>query len=300
MNILVCIDGTKKSEEVLRYAGEFAKIFDANVTVLYVFKEHRSMFESAIKHSRTQIKEWGLMRPGAIHLKSAYNILKEMGVGYKKSQEAQEILNKSEKGGYDMVIASCLLRGINLRLREGKVAEEILRETETGDYDLLVMGAPEMSGIGKTIFGSVSHKVVENAKIPVLIAPKIIYHPRFSILICTDGSRAINQAIERISDKLKILNPDKITVLSVSPDDKDVSHCKNTAEETAEILRTLGLNVETRVRVGKPADEILKEAKNDYAMVIVCSHRLRHKNLLLGSVSSDVIAHNEVPTIVMK
>jgi len=300
MNILVCIDGTKKSENVVRYTGKIAKILNAQVTVLYVSKKHHSLFEGSIRYLRTQSHDWGIMRPGAVHLKNAYNILKEVGVRQESSPESIEILNETGEGAYDLVTASCILRGINLRLRDGKVAEEILKETETGkyDYDLVVLGAPEFKGIGKAIFSSVSHGVAEKAKIPVVIAPKIIYEP-MRILICSDGSDAITLAVERIKDKLGMLKPDSVTVLSVAPDEKEMDEYVRVAEQTADILKGSGLDVKTKVRSGKIAQEILSEAK-DYSLVLVCSHRLSHEKILLGSVSSYIITHSEVPTLIMR
>lgn len=57
---------------------------------------------------------------------------------------------------------------VETKEREGNVADEILNESIEGRYDLIVMGSRGLS-LHKTFFGSISHRVVEHAKIPVLI-----------------------------------------------------------------------------------------------------------------------------------
>ena len=56
--------------------------------------------------------------------------------------------------------------------REGKPADEILREAEDGKYDLIVVGSHGTSGITGYLLGSVSYKVVQYAKVPVLVVRK--------------------------------------------------------------------------------------------------------------------------------
>jgi len=54
-------------------------------------------------------------------------------------------------------------------LRQGPPAKTILEHAEECDADLIVMGSRGLGGIREFILGSVSHNVVQHAKIPVLI-----------------------------------------------------------------------------------------------------------------------------------
>jgi nucleotide-binding universal stress UspA family protein len=83
-----------------------------------------------------------------------------------------------------------------------------------------------------------------------------------------------------------------------SPDLKDISA---QLDQVAKPLRVRGLNVETVVRVGIPADEIMKQAKAiDAIMVILGSHG--HGVILqaiLGSVVTEVLHHSDIPVTVV-
>ncbi len=83
-----------------------------------------------------------------------------------------------------------------------------------------------------------------------------------------------------------------------SPDLKDISA---QLDQVAKPLRVRGLNVETVVRVGIPADEIMKQAKAiDAIMVILGSHG--HGVILqaiLGSVVTEILHHSDIPVTVV-
>jgi len=51
----------------------------------------------------------------------------------------------------------------------GNPVEEILEETEKKGYDLVVMGAHGHGAIAGAVMGSVSRRVVRRCKIPVLL-----------------------------------------------------------------------------------------------------------------------------------
>ena len=72
-----------------------------------------------------------------------------------------------------------------------------------------------------------------------------------------------------------------------SPDLKDISA---QLDQVAKPLRVRGLNVETVVRVGIPADEIMKQAKAiDAIMVILGSHGHHCINASLFNPSVDIL-----------
>ena len=92
-----------------------------------------------------------------------------------------------------------------------------------------------------------------------------------------------------------------IVIHSMSMESPDLKDIKAQLEQVATPLRDNGLDVETVVRVGIPADEIMKQAKAiDAIMVILGSHG--HGVILqaiLGSVVTEVLHHSDIPVTVV-
>lgn len=54
-------------------------------------------------------------------------------------------------------------------LRQGAPARTILEYAEQHSFELIVVGSRGLGGIKEFVLGSVSHNIVQNAKIPVLV-----------------------------------------------------------------------------------------------------------------------------------
>jgi nucleotide-binding universal stress UspA family protein len=54
-------------------------------------------------------------------------------------------------------------------LKQGQPAADLLKYAEEQSCDLIVMGSRGLGGIREFVLGSVSHHVVQHAKIPVLV-----------------------------------------------------------------------------------------------------------------------------------
>ncbi len=80
------------------------------------------------------------------------------------------------------------------------------------------------------------------------------------------------------------------------------AHDRQAIEGIANTLSTSGLDVDTRVAVGSPAKEILAYADEiDAELVAVGSHNKGTvSELILGSVSSEVIKRSKIPVLVLK
>jgi nucleotide-binding universal stress UspA family protein len=59
--------------------------------------------------------------------------------------------------------------GVTSRLLRGGAAETILRTIREGDYDLVVMGSHGHSRLHRALLGSVSHRVLHDSPVPVLL-----------------------------------------------------------------------------------------------------------------------------------
>jgi nucleotide-binding universal stress UspA family protein len=81
-----------------------------------------------------------------------------------------------------------------------------------------------------------------------------------------------------------------IVIHSMSMESPDLKGISAQLDQVAKPLRVRGLNVETVVRVGIPADEIMKQAKAiDAMMVILGSHGHHCINASLFNPSVDIL-----------
>jgi nucleotide-binding universal stress UspA family protein len=59
--------------------------------------------------------------------------------------------------------------GLTSRLLRGSAAETILRAISEGDFDLVVMGSHGHGRLHRALLGSVSHRVLHDSPVPVLL-----------------------------------------------------------------------------------------------------------------------------------
>ncbi|TBL69946.1 universal stress protein [Paenibacillus thalictri] len=61
------------------------------------------------------------------------------------------------------------LSNTNIEIRQGSPAKTILSFAEEKAADLIIIGSRGLNSFGEFVLGSVSHNVVQHAKIPVLV-----------------------------------------------------------------------------------------------------------------------------------
>ncbi|EHQ87640.1 universal stress protein [Desulfosporosinus youngiae] len=136
--ILVATDASEYSRRALRTALEIARTFNAEVELLFV----------------TYLREayWG------------YNAVYGILVPQEQIDEAGELALEATLEGID-------LSGISLtkKKEQGYPASVILEVIDKENIDLVVMGSHGYGPIAGSVLGSVSQRVVQRAKCPVLI-----------------------------------------------------------------------------------------------------------------------------------
>jgi nucleotide-binding universal stress UspA family protein len=170
----------------------------------------------------------------------------------------------------------------------------LLRTADHWKPDLIVMGAHGHSVRARLILGSISQRVLYEARGSVRVArllKKNADQPAF-ILIGNDDSADSTAAVEAVcrrrwpkgSEAALLTVVD--SVLETTPNPSDPSQL------SAEKLRDAGLHVNVLVKRGDAADEILEEADAWGADCIFVGARgiMGIGRLLLGSVSSSVAA----------
>ncbi|WP_333654109.1 universal stress protein [Dissulfurispira sp.] len=134
--ILVAHDGSKSSDKALKKAVELAINFNASLTVLAVIPElYLTELSDADKN----------------------RIFEALS---RETAEAMEKIRKS-LSGKSMEVKTLI--------RQGDPAEKILETAQKMKVDLIVTGSHGRHGTKKFLLGSVSSKIVDYSKCPVLV-----------------------------------------------------------------------------------------------------------------------------------
>ena len=139
--ILVAVDGSSYSQEALPATIEIAKRFDSEVLVLH-----------ASEHDRGRAVVYSLETPAAATVMVASAV--------KKLQDA-----------------GLTAKGKLVDVAAGHVAKAIVEAAHANGSDLIVMGSRGLSDVQSILLGSVTHKVMQTAAIPVLVVTASTANP---------------------------------------------------------------------------------------------------------------------------
>ena len=135
---LLATDGSESARKAVDATIEFARLSGAKIYAVYVID--RSIYSSV-----PEDQEWE---------EAMYAQFRELG------EEAVSYVEKTARDA-GLQVESILL--------EGHPAEEILSFAEKQDADMIVVGSLGKTDVERFLLGSVSEKVVRNAKVPVLV-----------------------------------------------------------------------------------------------------------------------------------
>ncbi|WP_340021197.1 universal stress protein [Paenibacillus sp. FSL K6-1096] len=137
--ILLAYDGSKASNQALERAIELAKVTPGSA--LYVVH--------AFEFPRFFIGEALAPLPASVN-KDYYDLA---------VQTTEEVKGRLEAEGLNATV----------ELLQGSPAEVILSYAKEQGADVIVIGSRGLGGIREFVLGSVSHNVVQSARIPVLV-----------------------------------------------------------------------------------------------------------------------------------
>jgi universal stress protein E len=184
----------------------------------------------------------------------------------------------------------------------GNPARALVRIAAEREADLLVVGAARRSRLGRAILGTTAQRVLRAAAVPVLVVRTPVLTPVGRMLLTTDlsdSSAAVHQAAlytveayfgaPRQARSLLVLG----WANAPAPLAKDAL-VQAARGEVSEFLRKRTLDmgeVEPAVRAGIPADEIVAEAREWGADLLVVGTHARGwtSRLVLGSVAEAVL-----------
>jgi nucleotide-binding universal stress UspA family protein len=239
----------------------------------------------------------------------AYTALHE-----KRQRDANEHLAKigAELGREGLVVST--------RVRLGRSASGIVEEARRLEADLIVLGSRGLGPFKSAVLGSVAAEVVDHSPCPVLVARASEVR---GVVVGADGSSeaAIAQAIVSEWPVFHGLPVHVVAVAAIPPvvsgnlgphiaASADEAWAVETiragaqriADEAAEHLRAAGARVDTAVRGGDPAHQLIEAATEAGADLIVTGSRgaTGLGRLLLGSVARGVLQHAPCSVMIVR
>jgi len=223
-------------------------------------------------------------------------------------------------------IASAVVAGdlsVQTHLLGGDPVEQVLEYVGENPDSLLVVPSHGKSGLTRAVRGSVSDEIVRRSPVPVVVTRETMDFPRESIrsiLVPLDSSplaeRALPWAIElaRLSGAtlglVTVVDVHQLTAslgldyrseIGVSVEDETRDVARNYLDAKARELRADAVRVTWEVRLGRPADEIIRAARTTEADLIVMSSHGRGgmRRWAFGSVADDIVRRGYTPVFVV-
>jgi nucleotide-binding universal stress UspA family protein len=186
-------------------------------------------------------------------------------------------------------------------VERGTPAPSILKHARRGD--LIVLGSRGLTGLDRFMLGSVSQYVTFHAPTSVLVVkqpPRVIRR----IVFATDGSKSSNRALRFLMENIRAENLDIVVVHVMPflryPELKEAGQAL--VDRDAERLVKAGYEVSGTVKLGHPADEVIKMADRHKADLMVTGAKGLGAiaRFFLGSVSTKLIQHSSCSMLVVR
>jgi nucleotide-binding universal stress UspA family protein len=302
--ILLPVDGSEHSKWAVQFAGYLGASLGKNLTELVLLRVVTGRYMS-------RYMPYVDFRADLLKLSDSFKEFKKEHI----EKNVKPTLDEGEKILRDLGIEV----DIEKLIVEGEPAHEIIRIAEEKEFSTIIMARRGLSEIIEFLLGSITSKVVHAAsrQTVYIVGHKILKDkkcPIPKVLIPVDGSSYSMRGVEHaacLAAELKA-SMDEITILRVinlALFEKRLKEGIDPEEEAEKILeeaKAVFLQAEvseslikTKVRLGQPSEEILKEAKEeDYSLIIMGRKgRTAIKDIILGGVSSTVLHRCQNPTI---
>jgi len=205
----------------------------------------------------------------------------------------------------------------------GDAAESIVLEAGMRTADLVVMCTHGRSGVGRWIYGSVAEQVLAHSPAPVLLVrptgEMVTLTPEQApLLVSLDGSAFAEAALPhavalarafggrillvRALEQPVISYEYAVTGILYESMEEQRRQAESYLLGVAQRLRSDGLNVETLVWQGWPADVIVHRGlASGVRLIVMATHgRTGIARLVLGSVALEVVRHSQLPVLLVR
>ena len=292
-HILFATDFSPCSAPAFRYAIEWAKTFDAQLTLFHGIS----------------------LQPGVdIDASIAQRYLDE------QRKVAEEHLQKLLDETHQHVPHA------SVQMRTGLASSQICEVAREQHADLIITGTHGWTGFNRVVFGSISERVIQRAPCPVLSIPDrspeetanlhtLSIQPR-QIVLPVDFSDCSIDAYEYGVDMAKWFDASLNLVHAIEPlsysldfslthpleDKANRKKIEQRMQDLTTVLREQGLTAQYEL-VNKPSMEaIIKSGRSQEAdLVVMGTHgRKGLSRLLFGSTTAKVLQHSPYPVLTVK
>lgn len=288
-NLLIPLDGYEQSEIVGRWAGRFAAVLGARISLLGVISRNGSTFGDI--QQRVQSDTWK---------ESDY-------IGSKVEAYLETIANEMADGDPKP----------DVHIRTGNPDSEIPKAALDLHSDAIVLATRRASVLSRAVLGSVTDKVIRSAAVPVIATnPEstmtLVSSPDVpsQIIVTLDGSELSETAVETAIDIAsqagsKILFVRAVTGAFASEQSdelrRDRTECLDYLGAFRDQATASGVEADCRVTAGSPPKAIIDASKMDSSSVIMMTTHGRSgfKRAVLGSVADQVLRSSSVPVFVL-
>jgi nucleotide-binding universal stress UspA family protein len=288
MKLLIAYDGSDCAEAALddlRVAGLPAQNVDALVVAVAEVwlpppppPVHEVVEEASSAHTPAQLQHWQARSTRAFTEAEAL------------ARRAAERLRSNFPGWT-----------VNAAAQAGSPAWELITCADSWRPDLLVVGSHGRTALGRLVLGSVSQKVLTEARCSVRIARGRVETeaPTARILVGLDGSQDSVAAVAAVaarvwpagSEARLVTATSDAEVYDITPE-AEAERARAWHEMSAAHLRAAGLSVSSQIEAGEPK-RLLVEAAEAWGATSIFVGARGHgllERLVLGSVSAAIAA----------
>lgn len=184
----------------------------------------------------------------------------------------------------------------------GNPEDAILEEAKRVRADLLVMGTLGEDSLSRSLFGTVTTKMAEDAKVPVLAVPvKARQHSFSRVLFATDFNSADAQAIADLQKLLAPFHPNILCLHVCEGSMKAADQEKMDRLKAATAQTGISSNVRFTLLESDDVADALEDfvAEEQVSLLAVTNHKRSFLDSLLhSSLTKKLVLETEVPILV--
>jgi nucleotide-binding universal stress UspA family protein len=299
-SLLVPLDGSKFSEDILPFAGEIARATGASLHLAHVhvpYEPEHLLGNTQFQYEGVNFREYD----------DAY-----------REQEEKYLTDLASRLAGDGAPSDAKV------LNDGEIAEELAEYADEVHSDMIFLTTHGYSGVNRLWLGSVTDEIVRHTNVPLFVVHPhgeerpVKGRPIGHILVPLDGSELAECAIGPAADLAKAENA-RITLTRVvrsgesrswpvlaelrerpvPPIDSALQYLQGVAEE----LSRDGLDVHVHVERGnQPAAAIVRSAEYlDADVIAMATHGYGGvKRTVLGSVADKILRSSTLPMLITR
>ncbi len=294
MRYIIAVGSIEYSEPTLRAGMQIAKKTGAEVTIVYVGEQIRSLSSHSVQLAQENLEKWDLERPGVEVLEWAYNFLADNNYITPTSIETGFRKNRLISTGgsrYKLILAGTVCSEVKLILRHGEIISELRKEVRRNDADVTIIGGSQQRRM--------AYELIQFIDSTIFVVNQFDIQKDYRILLPVNDSRRTKRAVKysvRVADALEI----PIDILCVSKKEAFGEGYKTAVRWAESFLNRTGHKGSVYFKVGQ-ADRVIKEmAGDDHIIIMGMSEKNPIVAFFKGNKPARVLEGCTCPILIVK